>query len=129
MKKRKNFMKLLLATGCVILGLGAATVVQARAYISYETVTKSGASAVYSNSTGTNLFHVDYGASCASGTLYATVQYYTANGYVDIAESTKSLSAGETVRSASVYYSPYKIFRLKLSGVTGKGNGWIQGRE
>lgn len=129
MKKRKNFMKLLLATGCVILGLGAATVVQARAYISYETVTKSGISTVHSNSTGTNSFHVDYGASCTSGTLYATVQYYTANGYENVPGATKTLSAGGTVSSASVYYSPYKIFRLELSGTTGRGNGWIQGRE
>lgn len=126
---RKNF-KLLLAGICMMIGMLSATAVQAGVrYLNYETVSKTGVGTVYSNSTGTNTFHVEFGASCTAGTMYVTPQYYTGQGYRSINEASKMLDKGLSLPGESVYYSPAKIFRLELSGLTGRGNGWIQGKE
>ncbi len=126
---RKSF-KLLLAGICMMIGMLSATAVQAGVrYLNYETVSKTGPGTVHSNSTGTLTFHVEFGAKCTAGTMYVTPQYYTANGYQPIEEATKILTKNLSLPGESVYYSPVAIFRLELSGLTGRGDGWIQGKE
>lgn len=126
---RKNF-KLLLAGICMMIGMLSATAVQAGVrYLNYETVSKTGPGTVHSNSTGTLTFHVEFGAKCTAGTMYVTPQYYTADGYRAVEGATKMLDKGLSLPGESVYYSPIKIFRLELSYPTGRGTGWIQGKE
>lgn len=126
---KMNF-KIFLAGICIITGMLSATAVQAGVrYLNYETVSKTGIDAVHTNSTGTNTFHVEFGATCTAGTMYVTPQYYTSQGYRPISEATKTLNKGLSLPGESVYYSPAKLFRLELSGFTGRGTGWIQGKE
>ena len=92
-------------------------------------VEKSSTNTVYSLSTGTNTFNVAYGGTNTSSirSMSATVQYYLNSSYHDYPGSSHTLSAGET-DDWRIIASPYKMFRLKLSGA-GTGSGWIQGLE
>lgn len=128
MKKIKNLM--IAASICIFCLFGIAVTVnaQTRDYMTYETVEKTGITTVYTNSTGTNIWSVNYGATCTSGTMTIMVQGYD-GGWHDILISERTLSAGESVSTS--YKDPnyeYKVYRLKLSGSSARGNGYIQGR-
>lgn len=123
--------KILLLAVCLVLGVSSAIVVDAAVYgyLTLETVTKDGTATVHSNSTGTNSFGFDYGADRTKGTLIVEVQYYNDQGkYSSIIPITRTLNASDPKFSDTGYYPPCKIFRIQLSGSTGRGSGWIQGR-
>lgn len=127
----KKFRKFIIAASiCAFCLFGIAVTVNAqkRDYMTKETVEKSGMSTAYSNSTGTNIWSVNYGATCTSGTLTVTVQGYDGDWY-DLPLSIHTLNAGES--GSWTYTDPSyscKMYRLKLSGTLGRGNGYIQGR-
>lgn len=128
MKRMRRFI--ILAGICVfcLFGIAATVNAQTRDYMTYESVEKTGSSTVYTNSTGTNIWSVNYGATCTSGTLKITVQGYD-GGWNDLPLLEKTLNAGET--GSWTYSDPsytYKVYRLKLSNISGRGSGYIQGR-
>lgn len=115
---------------CMIFSFSLGAYAQTRAYITDEWVYKTGSANAYSNSTGTNIYQVFYAAKKSSGTLKATVQYYNSGSYVNVTGSTRT--AGDTMPSWGTWscnIPPYKVFRLMLSGSTGRGEGHIQGQE
>lgn len=130
-KREKICLKILILAVCLVLGVSSAIVVDASVYgyLTKETVEKSGTATVHSNSTGTNSFGFDYGAERTAGTLYVEVQYYDDQGnYSTIIPIRKTLNASNPKFSDIGYYPPCKMFRIQLSGSTGRGTGWIQGR-
>lgn len=119
-------IKAIMLMTTVISSLLMAMVVHGKG--TYVTVTKDGIATVYSNSTGTNSYYVAYGGSRTSGTLYVTLQYYDAGTYKDVPGGL-TLDSGNSTGSTTAYYPPYKLYRLKLSGLTGRGSGNAQGQD
>lgn len=131
----KHFFKrkAMVTSLCILLGFCSALGVSAAeyGYATYETVEKTGSGTVYSGSTGTNTFHIKYGATCTSGVLEYNPQVLGDNlTYCDMFGLGGTLQAGETSgdRRASDL-APFKVFRMKLSGFSGRGTGFIQGLE
>ncbi|MBD5542577.1 MAG: hypothetical protein HDR00_15565 [Lachnospiraceae bacterium] len=121
--------KLLMLTICLVIGMFSAVVVEAATYgyLTKETVTKNGPGTVHSNSTGTNSFAFNYGASCWSKSMTVEVQHYLDGEYFPIVPIRKVISADSSF-SDSGQYTGFKMFRIQLSG-SGTGSGWIQGRS
>lgn len=123
--------KVLMIAMCFVIGLSSAVVVEAATYgyLTKETVTKSGAATVHSNATGTNSFAFNYGATRTEGSLKVEVQHYYEGSYLIIVPITRTLDQN-TESSFSDYglYPAFKMFRIQLSGFSGRGSGWIQGR-
>ena len=121
--------KVLMLTICLVIGMFSAVVVEAATYgyLTKETVTKSGLATVHSNSTGTNSFAFNYGASCRSSSMLVEVQHYIDGKYVTIIPIMKTISAGSSFSDYGEYPG-FKMFRIQLSG-SGTGSGWIQGRS
>lgn len=119
-------------TICVFLSISSAVVVEAATYgyLTKETVTKSSSATVHSNATGTNSFAFNYGATRTAGSLTVEVQHYYEGTYLTIVPITRTLD-GTTASSFSDVgeYAAFKMFRIQLSGLTGRGSGWIQGRS
>lgn len=98
-----------------------------RGYLTYESVNKTGSSTVYSNSTGSNTYYAFYGGEWSShGDLVVHAQVYYSGEYYDVKHVT--LNSNNVSEDDSVYYAPFKLFRVKCAG-TGRGMGWIQGQE
>lgn len=126
MKKTKKFIFLVGACIFCLFGIAVTINSQARDYMTKETVEKTGASTVYTNSTGTNIWSVSYGATCTKGSMDILVQGLYEGEWQPLAAQT--LSAGSS--GSWLYSDPsykYKVYRLRLSG-SGRGNGFIQGR-
>lgn len=100
---------------------------EVRGYHETMYVTKSGASAVNSGSTGSLSGYAYYSASCTSGTMKVTVQYYdsTNQTYTNLVSHT--ISSGESFSNKSAHEGGIRMFRLVLSGWSGRGEGSIQG--
>lgn len=101
---------------------------QVRGYHETMYATKSGASNAYSGSTGSLAGYAYYSASCTTGTMTATVQYY--NNISQTYENTlasRTISAGESFSGGSAHEGGARMFRLVLSGLSGRGEGSIQG--
>lgn len=122
--------KVLMFIVCLMIGLFSAVVVEAATYgyLTKETVIKNGPGTVHSNATGTNSFAFNYGASCSSGSMTVEVQHYLDGVYLPIVPIRKVISADSSFSDYGEY-SGYKMFRIQLSGLTGRGSGWIQGRS
>lgn len=116
---------------CIVIGFSSAIYVnaqQARGYCTYETVTKDGLFPVYSNSTGTNMFSVKYGATSTNSDLGAQVQYCYDLDYINLTGTYKVVNEGSTL-SWDATCPPYRLYRLRLDKTLGRGTGWIQGQE
>lgn len=98
------------------------------AYNDKVTAEKSGVSDAYSLSTGSLIYSSSYGGSATSGTLHVTAQYYDPSLTAYRASpATLVLSGGQT-DSSTAYIDGAVLWRVHLHGITGRGNGWIQGR-
>jgi len=103
---------------------------QVRGYHETMYVTKSGIASVNSGSTASTAGYVYYSASCTSGTMTATVQYYNNNNQkYENTLASRTISSGESFSGLSAHEPGAVLFRLALSGMTGRGNGSIQGYD
>lgn len=124
--------KVLMLVICFVIGISSAVVTEAATYgyLTKETVTKSGTATVHSNATGTNSFAFNYGATRTAGSLTVEVQHYYEGSYLTIIPITRILNDNtEASFWDTGLYTGFKMFRIQLSGLTGRGSGWIQGRS
>lgn len=116
---------------CFVIGIFSAVVAEAATYgyLTKETVTKNGTATVHSNGTGTNTFAFNYGATRTAGKLTVEVQRFSDGDYLTVDPITRELDDTEASFSDTGLLTGYRIFRIQLSGLTGRGSGWIQGRS
>lgn len=103
---------------------------QVKGYNEKISVSKNSSSTVTSGSTGSLAGYAYYSASCTSGTLTATVQYYnnTTQTYENTL-ATRKITSGQSFSNESAHVGGARLFRLVLSGSTGRGSGSIQGYD
>ena len=81
-----------------------------------------------SGSTGSTIGCAYYSASCTAGTMTATVQYYDSSDHkYHNSLATKTIKAGESFNNRVANEAGRNLFRLVVSGATGRGSGTIQG--
>ncbi len=122
----KKFKKIVV----MLLGLSSGLLLSVSVFGlgTYVTVSKTGAGDVCSGSTGSNTYYAFYGGDRTSGTMYVTAQYYEAGIWKDV-PGFLTLNEYNTSDWSSVNMPPYKLYRVCLSGWTGRGSGWAQGQD
>lgn len=120
--------KLLITILSMTMLLGGTLTVNAAAGMGKTArIAKYAKATVYSDVTGSYLGYATYGADCTKGTLTVTAQYFKniEKGYKSA--GVKFVDAGKSV-TANTAKTGYKMWRVKVSGSSGRGIGWIKGQ-
>lgn len=121
-KMRKKLMITILS---MTMLLGCSLAVEAVVIGGTARIAKYSNATVYSDCTAAYLGYATYGASCTKGSMIVTAQQYMGvdNGYgfghSSIVDANKSVSA-TTPKTGK------KMWRVKVSGSSGRGIGWIK---
>ena len=116
---KRNVMLLL----CITMLMGCTLVVSAVNATGIATVRKTGVSTVYSGASGGTLGYAKYNASCDKGTMIVSAQEWRNGKYMTAAS--KTISSGR-VGSDQTAKTGCVLWRIKLSGATGRGYGSIK---
>ena len=118
-KTKRNVMLLL----CITMLMGCTLVVSAVNCTGIATVRKTGVGTVYSATSGGTLGLAKYNASCDKGTLWVEAQEWRNSKYMTA--DIKTISSGRVV-SGQTAKTGCVLWRIKLSGATGRGYGSIK---
>lgn len=97
-------------------------------YQELMSVKKDGLAEVYSLGTSTIIYSCAYGGTCSSGTLHVTAQYFDPSLSAYRSSPATLVLSSKTTDSSTAYIDGAQIWRVHLHGLTGRGEGWIQGK-